>query len=40
MKDLPIYYEGNHIYDIVYHDSFDGLKNCFEQFDADAQKVF
>lgn len=39
MKDLPIYYEGNHIYDIVYHDSFDGLKNCFEQFDAGKKKL-
>ena len=39
MNDLPIYYEGNHIYDIVYEDSFDRLKELFKQFDSDKKKL-
>ena len=39
MKDLPIYYEEKHLYDIAYRNDFNGLSEYFKKLDSEKRKA-
>ena len=38
VNELPVLFEGDHIYDIVYSDDFDGLDRFFERYNGNSKR--